>query len=64
MTAPGGLSIARRIADLLADGSTATVPEIARALRLRDADVRDTLRSDARFARDPDAAGRSRQARL
>ncbi len=56
-------ALARRIADLLADGSALTAPEIARELRLRDIIVRDTLRSDPRFEREPDAAGRSRQAR-
>lgn len=58
-----GLPIAERIADLLADGRAATVPEIARELRLRDIDVRDTLRSDPRFERSPAAPGLSPQAR-
>lgn len=58
------MTLARRIAELLADGSAATAPEIARELRLRDIIVRDTLRSDPRFERVTEAVGRARQARL
>lgn len=58
------MTLARRIAELLADGRALTVPEIARELRLRDIIVRGTLRSDPRFQLGPDAAGRARQARL
>lgn len=55
--------LARRAAAFLADATAATVPEFARALRVRDADVREVLRADPRFARATAVAGRSRQAR-
>ncbi len=57
------MTIARRIADLLADGRAGTVAEIARELRVRDADVREALRSDPRFERCSAPPGRSPQAR-
>lgn len=50
-------AIAQRAVDLLADGGTATVPEIARALRLRDIDVRDVLRHGSPVRAEPGLAG-------
>lgn len=55
--------LARRVAAYLADIEAATVPEMGRALRVRDEVVREALRADPRFARATAAAGRSRQAR-
>jgi len=59
----GRVLLADRTADTLAAGQSLTVPELARALRVRDADVRATLRGDVRFERGSAPAGRSRQAR-
>jgi len=55
--------LARRVTGLLADGLAATVPDLGRALHVRDADIRDVLRHDSRFERRPAPPGRSPQAR-
>lgn len=56
--------LADRVAAVLADGRAATVPELARTLRVRDAGVREVLRDDPRFACLPVQADRSTRARV
>jgi hypothetical protein len=56
--------LADRVVGLLADGRARTVPEIARAVRVRDVEVRRVLRSDGRFVRRPAPRDRSVKARL
>ncbi len=57
------MSLADRVAAHLAEGRAATVPEIARAVRARDVDVRELVTNDPRFALRPTPAGRPGQAR-
>ncbi len=56
--------LADRVAAYLADGREATVPELARVVRVRDADVRKILRDDPRFACRSVPRERSTRARL
>lgn len=56
--------LADRVAAYLAEGHDATVPDIARVLRVRDANVREVPRDDPRFACRPVPRERSTRARL
>jgi len=55
--------LAAEIEAFLANNGPATVPEIGRATRARDADVREVLRRDRRFARVLPASDRSPKAK-
>jgi hypothetical protein len=56
--------LAGEIAALLADGRSATVEEVARAIRVRTQFARELLRTDERFCGPLRIAGRSARAKL
>jgi hypothetical protein len=51
------------IEQFLLENGPATLPEIARGITARDADVRDVLDNDKRFIRVPPTSDRSRRAK-